>query len=263
MNTKVFHFSVSVFSVGFLLTLLCLFSVYGCITFAQDGKSENSYESVNNSESKTGIVVIDPGHGGTTNLPGSSYNNAKGKNGTLEKDIALKISIKAAEKVNKMNHKVSLTRNADINVSSKNRCKLADTNRADVFVSVHLNGDNDTNIQGTETWVSDPQNDNSILLASSIQGRVVAVTKHNDRGLKSVKKDRPQKVDVLKMENHSLKTSVCLLEVSYLTKPSEEQRLKNNVYLDSIATAIAQGINDYISGSTIKKYDVEESDFPE
>src|SRR5262245_23376321 len=39
------------------------------------------------------VIVIDPGHGGTTDLTASSHNNAVAKSGELEKNLTLEYGI--------------------------------------------------------------------------------------------------------------------------------------------------------------------------
>ncbi len=133
------------------------------------------------------------------------------------------------EYLNAMQHTVHITRNRDTNISAVERVKLARENDADAFVSIHMNADLNEEAQGTETWADIIQSD-KCLLASSLQQKVLSVTKHRNRGLKTTKKDRPRGIDVLNADDHKIKTAACLIEVSYLTNPKEEIRLKDKVH---------------------------------
>ncbi|MFD2597419.1 N-acetylmuramoyl-L-alanine amidase [Sphingobacterium corticis] len=89
------------------------------------------------------LVVIDPGHGG----------NKLGAQGrvSLEKDIALQVSIKLKERVEKEmpGVKVLLTRESDIDVPFYERTALANKNHADLFISIHCNSaDSERRVKG-------------------------------------------------------------------------------------------------------------------
>lgn len=186
-------------------------------------------------------IVIDPSHGGSTRIAGSSPNNAKGPKGTLEKNLTLELGLLVASKLSR-NHTCILTRSTDVNIGLKGRAEIAKENRADVFVSIHFNGDIDQNTQGTETWIDRNASGASNLLAKSIQNRLISVTKYKNRGIKS-----DQDLGVLRPQYHFFSTAICLLEISFLTDPRDEERLKSSAYKDSIADAISKGIIDYIS----------------
>src|SRR5690348_8206938 len=98
-------------------------------------------------------IVIDPGHGGSARVGGSSPNNATGPNGLLEKDLTLDLGRRVAALLgNRAN--VILTRTTDANLSLADRARVAHDADADVFLSVHLNGYNDAAVDGSEAWVA-------------------------------------------------------------------------------------------------------------
>jgi N-acetylmuramoyl-L-alanine amidase len=81
----------------------------------------------------SGIVVIDPGHGGKD--PG-----AIGPDGTLEKNVVLPISLEVKKFLAKYNGiKVYLTREDDIFIPLRERAEFANNKNADLFVSIHAN----------------------------------------------------------------------------------------------------------------------------
>src|SRR4030042_1276584 len=77
-------------------------------------------------------VVIDPGHGG-------DQEGALSPAGEKEKDVALAIARRIAQRVKRMGGKAILTRTGDIAVPLANRAAIATALRADLFLSVHLN----------------------------------------------------------------------------------------------------------------------------
>ncbi len=201
---------------------------------------------------KTEIIVIDPGHGGTVNIGGSDANHAVSALGDLEKNLTLEICKLLAIELQLKKHQTFLTRESDINLSLRDRANLAKSTNADVFISIHFNGWNDTTTQGTETYVHLEANKDSSLLASSIQQRLVSVTKYKDRGVKALQ------LGVLNPAYHLSTTACVLAEISFITETKDAQRLRDMNYKKSIASALAIAINDYINRqSSITIYKVQ------
>lgn len=112
-------------------------------------------------------IVLDAGHGGP--IPG-----ARGAT-SLEKDVALQVVLKLGKAIEQEipGVKVLYTRTTDVNVELYKRIEFANENRADLFISVHLNAAperrvrrrnskgkyyytrvQDKSVRGTETFVS-------------------------------------------------------------------------------------------------------------
>jgi len=91
-------------------------------------------------------VVIDPGHGGKDD--GASGRKAK------EKDIVLAIALKLGTYIeeNFPDVKVIYTRSTDVFVPLNERAEIANKNKADLFISIHCNGNKNTRAYGTETY---------------------------------------------------------------------------------------------------------------
>lgn len=108
---------------------------------------------------KTGVIVIDPGHGGKLEIGGSSPNNAVSASGVLEKNITLRMAFLIREQLVILaaneghNLTVLLTREEDINLALAARADLARKKKADLFLSIHCNGFNGK-ARGTETLVN-------------------------------------------------------------------------------------------------------------
>ena len=93
------------------------------------------------------VVVIDPGHGGTslTDFPDSSWNNAVSPSGVLEKTMALRYglelrdSLKAQAQDENLNLRVLMTRTTDVSVSGSGRALVAKLNGADSIFIIHFN----------------------------------------------------------------------------------------------------------------------------
>ncbi len=91
-------------------------------------------------------VVIDPGHGGED--PG-----AIGINGICEKDIVLDIALKLKMLLERYSDlKVILTRDRDVFVPLEVRTAIANSERADLFISIHANATRNRNVSGLEVY---------------------------------------------------------------------------------------------------------------
>lgn len=98
-------------------------------------------------EKRISVVVIDPGHGGKDY--GASVGNAKEKDIVLDLALRLGNSIKAKYP----EIKVIYTRTKDVFIPLYERANIANKNKADLFISIHVNGTDKTSVQGTETFV--------------------------------------------------------------------------------------------------------------
>ena len=104
-------------------------------------------DNSNSNNNISGIIVIDPGHGGRD--PG-----AIGPGGVEEKDVVLTISLELKKYLSKYkNIKVYLTRETDVFVPLRERTHFANSKSADLFVSVHANASRkNTNVGGYKMY---------------------------------------------------------------------------------------------------------------
>ncbi len=130
MKKKLFYISVA-FIVSFFISIdLCAVT-----------------NSLNKQQAGVSVIVIDPGHGGID--LGASVGHIH------EKDIALGISLKLGEliKNNFPEIKIIYTRSNDVFVSVYERAQIANQNKSDLFISIHVNAVEQTYVKGTETFV--------------------------------------------------------------------------------------------------------------
>ena len=179
-------------------------------------------------------LVIDPGHGGTERVGGSSPNNATGPTGLKEKDVTLALALRLAAQVEARGGHVLLTRTDDRNLGLDARAQIARQSGAAQFLSIHFNAPGVGN--GTETWIHPDASAASRDFAERVQQAAVRATGLRDRGVK------PGRLGVLRPSRHHASTAACLLEVSFLTHPGEETRLRTDAYLDSIARRLAEAL---------------------
>ena len=202
-----------------------------------------------------GTVVIDPGHGGTLEVGGSSANNATSPSGVLEKNMTLRMGLLVREAIDELaaggRHtiKVVMTRESDVNRGLADRASVAVTSKADLFLSIHFNASEAHNARGVETLVS-PKDRNAnhaedVAFAQRIQTAVFNAIKAHDPKTRDRKvKDQP--LAVLNERNLGMNARGCLLEVEFIDVPAVDDLFNLSVgaptFRKDVATAIARAI---------------------
>lgn len=99
------------------------------------------------SPGKAFTVVIDAGHGGQD--PGAVYKSIR------EKDLVLRLALKLGSYIrqNMPDTKVIFTRDRDVFIPLHRRATIANSSKADLFISLHANFCGTPSISGTETFV--------------------------------------------------------------------------------------------------------------
>jgi N-acetylmuramoyl-L-alanine amidase len=96
-------------------------------------------------------IVLDPGHGG-------AETGAIGPSGVPEKELTLQLARELEARIEgRLGVQVVLTRNGDATLPLDDRAAIANQNKADLFVSIHLNSSLGSGAFGTETYFLSPQ----------------------------------------------------------------------------------------------------------
>ena len=111
------------------------------------------------------LVVIDAGHGGHD--PGTE---AAGE--VAEKDLALQIAIRVRDALLADGVDARLTRDDDTFLTLAERTQLANQNRADLFVSIHLNSSPDPDTTGIETYYLNNTTDRATIRLARMENGV-------------------------------------------------------------------------------------------
>src|SRR5688572_9886729 len=110
-------------------------------------------------------IVLDPGHGGKD--PG-----AIGAGGIAEKDIVLSVARKLARKLKaELGVQVVLTRHDDRFVPLEERTALANSENADLFISLHVNASLNSEASGIETYYLDNTTDEAAIRLAARENR--------------------------------------------------------------------------------------------
>jgi N-acetylmuramoyl-L-alanine amidase len=173
-------------------------------------------------------ICIDAGHGGHSV-------GATGITGLWEKDLTLQMAQEVARALRDAGATVIMTRGDDTFVSLGDRCEIANSQGADVFISIHCNSMPRQNMMsGTETYYCTAQ---SLDLARALHPQVCGVMAGRDGGI------RRRGFFVIK---HTEMPSV-LLEVGYINQTDDEQKLADTNNQRSLAEAIRDGLARYFS----------------
>lgn len=181
-------------------------------------------------------ITLDAGHGGSD--PG-----AIGPNGTMEKDITLKIAKKVQERLEKKDAIVTMTRTKDTNVCApmapdaeelQARVDIAEKNKADVFISIHINAAANKKAGGFSSYYH-PKTEYDAKIAQAIQNKMTSRFKLDDLGIR--------KANFYVNKRCSMPST--LLELGFISNAKEEKLMHSRWYINKLADAIADGIEDY------------------
>lgn len=184
------------------------------------------------------VIYIDPGHGGSD--PGAMYKNIH------EADLNLKISKKLEEKLASLGAIVYMTRYDDYDLSVNNTInrKRSDLSRrgniinrsdCDLFLSIHLNAEETGIWRGAEVYYDDINKENE-LIAKIMQEQMKKYL-GSKRSLK--------KTNDLYLQKRIERPGV-LIEAGFLSNSSDRYLLTQDTYQNKIATAITEGVLEYI-----------------
>ena len=215
-----------------------------------------------------GRIVIDAGHGGKD--PGTSAGSLR------EKDVALDIAKRLRDDLQGRGFEVIMTRDKDVFLPLEQRAFIANSRKADMFVSIHVNAARNRNARGLETFY--------LNLATSDDAAEVAARENASTGkvrFSDVPKLLKQIMNhtyveesrelatttqaaiarsILGREKHPLNRGVktagfhvllgaqmpaVLVEVGFVSNREEARQLRSSSHRTKLASAVADGITRY------------------
>ena len=221
---------------------------------------------------KFGKIVIDPGHGGHDT-------GTIGPHRLLEKELVLEVSRRLGKLLEtRLGADVVYTRKNDSFVPLETRTAIANQEQADLFVSIHANASDDPEARGVETYYL---NFTSSKDALEVAARENAVSENSIHELQDLVKKIALKEKIEESREfasdvqHALHSGLAakspgirdrgvrkapfivliganmpsiLAEISFVSNPGDEHRLKTSEYRQRIAESLYRGISKYVSG---------------
>jgi N-acetylmuramoyl-L-alanine amidase len=219
------------------------------------------------------VVVIDAGHGGHD--PGTS-----GRRGVVEKDVTLQIAKRLATLIgDTRGFEPVLVRDSDRYVSLPDRLRIAHEAAADLFISIHADSNRDPKVHGATVYtiktaralsetakrLADRENGAELLGGVNLAEQSDVIARMLLEGAQnwSIEKseavgehvvDRLSQVTTMlrpRAEEKSLGVLISpdipsvLVETAFLSNPTEEARLRQATFQQTIAQALFAGIVDY------------------
>ncbi|KAA0544061.1 N-acetylmuramoyl-L-alanine amidase CwlD [Bacillus sp. BGMRC 2118] len=190
------------------------------------------------------VIVIDPGHGGPDG--GAAYGDD-----VFERDIALNISLKLKDYLQEQGAIVLMTRENSDDLASqdtkgirnrkiedlRNRVKFINESNASAFLTLHLNAIPSERWSGAQTFYYGSLEENK-RLATFIQTEVTRNLENTSRIAKPI-----SGIYLLK----KAQVPGALVEVGFLSNPTERKLLQKESYQEQMAASIYKGILRYYS----------------
>jgi N-acetylmuramoyl-L-alanine amidase len=179
------------------------------------------------------VIVVDAGHGGV---------DGGARAGTVqEKQLTLRIASELSERLKQAGATVIMTRKTDVAVALDRRAAVANSNKADLFVSVHINSSARPTVSGSMTFFHGP-NAMKELLARCIQTEIAKIDGIPSIGVKSDKTIYKSGFAVLRQS----KMPGVLLELGFINHPNDRARMVKPDYASKVATAVVTGLKEFI-----------------
>lgn len=181
------------------------------------------------------LVVLDPGHGGIDA-------GKIGVNGAEEKEINLNISLKIKKFLEENDISVIMTRESDERLADtqkgdlKERVRIMNEERPELVVSIHQNSYQGADVRGPQVF----------YYTDSDEGRTAAETIQSELNGIEPAYAREVKANTSYYILKNSEVPVIIAECGFLSNAEEAENLINEEYQETVANAVARGIQKYI-----------------
>jgi N-acetylmuramoyl-L-alanine amidase len=220
-------------------------------------------------------IVIDPGHGGRDS-------GARGRQGTEEKDITLKVALKLRDLLSQQpGVRVLMTRERDRFVELEDRAKFANGQEADLFISIHVNSHPQHSVKGIEIYhFGEAKDQRALEVAARENGTPLNNTgvgweylvadlltaKKIEASLELAWTAKEAMVSNLNghydLLDHGVKTAPfyvlrftsmpsILAEIAFISNPDEEDMLRTTRFTTRVAEALMEGIKSFLASTKL------------
>lgn len=219
---------------------------------------------------KIGKIVIDAGHGGHDT-------GTIGPHGLEEKDLVLDVALRLGKLLeNRLGADVVYTRDDDTFVPLETRTAIANQAQADLFISIHANSSHDPKARGVETYYLNFTSSADALEVAARENAVSDKSIHELQDLvkkialkEKIEESREFAADVQQalytslsrngIRNRGVKKAPfivliganmpsILAEISFVSNPTDEKKLRTPEYRQKIAESLYRGIAKYADG---------------
>lgn len=225
------------------------------------------------------VIVLDPGHGGEDF-------GSRGKQGLLEKDVVLAVALTLERLlIERLGVQVHLTRRRDIFIPLEQRTSFANSVKADIFLSLHVNASESSKLNGLEVYYLDNTGDqgslklaerenihspvagvgsdlqfilsdliqtakvdDSLILGQELYGSMLSSLKSNYSDIRGIGvKKAPFYVLV------GAHMPCILVEMFFIDHPVDGRRLASSKFREDLSEALFLGIRKYLEHQSFKR----------
>jgi len=211
-------------------------------------------------------IVLDAGHGGEDC-------GARGTHGLCEKEITLDLARRLRRLLEGRGIRVTMTRDDDRKLALPQRVEIAAEANADMFVSLHVNSSPSSAARGVESYVyganvtsrdvaelvrrENAETNYVDIIVNDLQQRL-----HHDASIRVAGSVEDELVRKLRVHGRSgmrvkeapfyvlarARRPAVLLEIGFISNPTEEKKLRDQAWRQRVAESIAGGVARAVGG---------------